>query len=227
MKEKFNIFGSETSLDLDVMVFVDRIPDKETAKMLCIEYDAEIESSYDYDKKVNTNLAVVDDGVIVEVFKGFPEECNNSLMRTYELHEQVYPLMVERPIPWTKEMTDLKISRFLRIVLTFLSRTQHRVDVKRALKSKDDAIRLDVLRSIDLEFIYEFNKKGLDTIEIYKGLAFQIGQTLGLLDGVELYSKTEISRVYPMLEPYLLRQVSDPSHLQYMLRQLLIRLVDG
>ena len=41
-----------------------------------------------------------------------------------------------------------------------------------------------------------------------KTIAFQAGQTLGFIDGKELYTKGALSSAYPVLEPYLYRHAS-------------------
>ena len=60
---KFQIFGSENSTDYDVMVFVDEILDVESSHILCKEYDTKLAETLN-DKPLNSNLAVVKDGLI-------------------------------------------------------------------------------------------------------------------------------------------------------------------
>jgi hypothetical protein len=45
-------------------------------------------------------------------------------------------------------------------------------------------------------------------IEDLKYVAFQLGQTLSLMDGIELYTKKSISALYPDLEPFMTRSES-------------------
>ena len=45
-------------------------------------------------------------------------------------------------------------------------------------------------------------------------MAFQIGQCLGLLQGIELYSKEDMAVCFPELEPYFKRMPSNAKILQ-------------
>ncbi len=206
MDFKFQIFGSKTSQDIDVIVFVDTIIDNPYyALEECKVYDKKIAEFLKTDKKVNSNLAIVENGIIKKVLKGTEDEVNNSLIRTYDLHEQYFPNHIRAFI---QRDIDLKILRTGRVLLSLISRTEYRPIVKLALQ-KDFKERVEALYQCD---ITKFQSKSLinknvswdDFIKVY---AFQIGQTLGLLDGLELYTKEEIIDAYPELKPYILRDV--------------------
>ena len=51
------------------------------------------------------------------------------------------------------------------------------------------------------------NHNGLDAKKV---IAFQLGQAIGLHEGVELYTKSTISLFYEELKPFLYRQEADP-----------------
>jgi len=71
---KFQIFGSENSLDYDVMVFVNEIPKiVDDSHTLCKFYNTEL-SKILTDKELNCNLAIIENGYVVKVFKGIIEE---------------------------------------------------------------------------------------------------------------------------------------------------------
>jgi hypothetical protein len=53
----------------------------------------------------------------------------------------------------------------------------------------------------------DFSKFELDA-EDGKFLAFQLGQTLGLIHGKELYTKKQIGEAFPSLQPFLERNAS-------------------
>lgn len=199
----YNIFGSETSQDYDIMVYVDEIPSIQQCKELCSKLEAELEAELP-EKKRNVNLAVIEDGVIAKVFKGTADECNNSVFATYDLHSQRHPLPITRKL--TRDV-PLKLARGLRIMLSFLSRTEHRELVKKALRGSTTD-KLAALESISFAEITDLGKNNQDVVEFYKQAAFQIGQCLGLLHGFELYSKTEIAQFFPSLGVYLLREPS-------------------
>lgn len=212
----YTIFGSKDSLDYDVMVYVDSIPPIQKCKELCAEYEELLKAELP-DKKINVNLAVVDDGQIVSVFKGTPDECNNSILLTHYFHEQKHPVLVKRR---TERDVPLKLARGLRSVLSFLSRTEYRPLVKKALKGTAEE-KLSALEQIDLAAIADLGKNNQDVVEFYKQAAFQIGQCLALIDGEELYTKEQIRSEFPRLGPYLQRLPKDgvdlDSHKKYLI----------
>lgn len=185
------IFGSEDSLDIDVMYFTDKLPTIENCKKFCSE-----------NKLENRNLAVVKNGIISEVFKGTVDEVNNMLLDTYGLHSQEYdcPVIqkVERDIP-------IKCIRAIRGILSVLSKTSYRTEIKKALQSNWSK-RLEVVEEIDFRTLSseEFVKESKENV--IKLIAFQLGQTMALLNGNELYTKKSIASIYPELRPYLYRK---------------------
>jgi hypothetical protein len=100
-------------------------------------------------------------------------------------------------------------------MLSLLSRTSHRKMVKKALRG-DLNLKLDTLDILDLTQITELGKSNMSWSDYLKTMSFQIGQTLALLDGTELYCKESIAKEYPGLEPYLKREVdADLQMLQF------------
>lgn len=203
--EKFQIFGSSSSKDIDIMVFVDKIPYTQfLSEELCKKYNDYFQQIFNTTKEINTNLGILKNGILIYTYKGCYDECNNSLLRTYHLHSQPCPLMIERYI---ERDIDLKILRTGRVLLSFLSRTGFRNDVKLALKS-DFNEKIRVLNIIDLSTITidKFTKK-IGFEDYLKVIAFQLGQTLALMDNIELYTKEEISETYPDLKTFLDRNI--------------------
>jgi hypothetical protein len=204
---KFQLFGSKSSIDYDAMVFIESIPDSvEVCKSMCEIYDKEIFNiliSHNYPiKKVNSNLAVVENGVLTDIHKGMICECNNSLYLTYNNFEQIHPNQITKLVD---RDVDLKILRCYRILLSFLSRTYHREEVKKALKGTLTQ-KIDVLININFDNI-DFGNRNGEPIDIWKALAFQVGQTLLLTDNIEVYSKEEICIHIPSLSSFIMRRV--------------------
>jgi hypothetical protein len=145
----------------------------------------------------NRNLVVVREGVVVECYKGLPDELHNGLLRTVPLHPQgcVLPLgpAVERNIP-------LKVARAMRLILTRLTRSRWRAQVKAALGALDVLALRDALAGVDLRQLVAEPEVDADD---RKSLAFQVGQTLALMGGVELYTKAELAAEFPDLAPLL------------------------
>jgi len=183
--------GSENSLDVDAYVIIPEPLSLQDAKRLCDSY-----------KDINANLLSVKNGVVDWCYKGTVDECNNSILATYGLHKQKFDIPVEHALP---RSYALKMIRTVRGLLSYHSRTEKREDVKKALQTNDMLMKLDVLSSIDLRSVDDYQKTSIT--ETYKFFAFQLGQTMALLkDGVELFTKNQVGEYYPELQVYLQRQ---------------------
>jgi len=199
--EDYQIYGSEDSKDYDIMIFVDKIGCIQESHERVAEFDKKLSKIYS-NKSINSNLAIVTNGTVTKVFKGEISEVNNMLYLTYNLHKQKYPLKITKLI---ERDIDLKILRTARVLLSFLSRTSYRADIKKALNS-DLMIKLKVLSDINLENIKELNTKNIKWVDYLKTMSFQLGQTLALMNGDELYTKKEIYKTFPELKSMLLRE---------------------
>ena len=205
----FTVFGSENSLDLDVMMFVEEISDNnKDATEMCKFYNQSVgdiyESMYGITKEVNCNLAVLKNGFVDEVYKGTSDEVSNSVLVTQHLHTQFHKNRYVREL--VGRDLQIKLLRTARVLLSFLSRTSHRTLVKAALRS-DIYHKIKVLRSIDLGTINDIGKSSTSFEDYLKTMSFQLGQSIGLFKGVELYTKESISSEFPLLGTFLKRDV--------------------
>lgn len=194
---KFYIFGSKDSKDYDILVSVDDVPQNvDEAHSVCQYFNNKI-SKILTDKPLNCNIGVIKDGKIVKLFKGTPDELNNVLFYTYDNHTQYYTNPISSPI---ERDISLKVVRFFRFIITFFSRTSLRPTIKSALRGNLKE-RLEALEKIDFLSMREFPGKKENPEDIYKVIAFQIGQVLSLIEGhePESYTKYEISKNYPEL----------------------------
>lgn len=198
---EYQFFGSEDSVDLDVCFFVNRIGTIEESRRHLVELCALLA---DTNKTINGNLAVVNNGNVSHCFKGSIDELNNSLLKTYSFHKQDFSLKIERAV---KRNVWAKIERCNRTVLAYFTRTAIRTEVKAALKQAED-LKLDFLEQLNLNVFKDFGKNG-SKVEVFKSIAFQLGQTLALFDGIELYDKAGISEQYPQLKKYVYRLPTD------------------
>lgn len=176
-------FGSADSKDVDVVYPVSILPDPVECKAFCS------------DKSENRNLVVIRNGVVVESYKGLPDETNNALLATYHLHSQTVDL------PITQEVirnVPLKVCRSTRIILSHLSRSEYRDEIKQALRSNNLESRHAVLATID------FTRLELSA-DVAKSIAFQLAQASALIDGIQLYSKMEIQGHFPHLADLISR----------------------
>lgn len=196
--------GSEDSLDTDVYVVVpEPILNLQECKVLCESY-----------KDYNANLICIENGQVIWCYKGTIDECNNSILATYSLHKentQLCPITVTMPRDWR-----LKVDRTIRGLLSYFSRTEHRVAIKAALRSDCLREKLEALRLIRIQDIPDFGKKG-ENKDVYKFIAFQIAQTCSLIEtGHEIFTKQMASEYDPQLRPYLYREVTDPKDTEYL-----------
>lgn len=187
------IHGSEDSTDVDVIYVFDTLPSKLECKGFC---DG---------KGENGNIIVIKNGVVVSAYKGSVDEVNNSLFDTYKLHKQTFPLLIEKRVERDIILKDIKV---LRKILSALTRTKYRTEIKEALRgdwqAKASMLKDIDYKSIDFSAIPKANKD-----DLLKSFAFQIGQAIGLHEGVELYTKRSIAEHFPTLAPYIKRQEAD------------------
>ena len=204
------VHGSEDSLDTDVLYVVDQLPSFQECQQLCAN------------KEENVNLVVIENGIVVDCFKGAPDEVNNGLYYTYRLHPQAYPLSVNRVVERDMMMKHIRATRG---ILSILSRTKYRDQIKNALRHGWTS-RLDVLRAIvlDQSILPLKHKIDYDDRDLLKVITFQIGQGMGLLDGKELYTKRSIAKAYPKLAAYVDRRTMDLTDLNDMLHEYVERL---
>jgi len=188
---KSYVHGSPDSVDKDIVYVVDEPMESHICKRLCEILDG------------NPNLAVIKDGHVVWCYKGVPDELNNSMYRTVPLHKENKGNPISGPV---ERDVCMKVIRAVRIILSHMSRSQYRSMIKSALRGGWKE-RLDTLWSINLEEIdFDSLNKNMSGKDILKVISFQTGQTLALIDGVELYTKGEISDFLPVLGPALYRE---------------------
>lgn len=188
------IHGSEDSTDLDVVYVFDYVPSLEECKKFCVSKVSE-----------NGNIIVVKNGIVVFSYKGSVDEVNNALFNTYTLHEQEFPLVIEQTVQRDLILKDIKV---IRKILSSLSKTKYRSEIKAALRG-DWKAKLNTLKKIDYSSIDFSSVPKTTKIDILKSFAFQVGQALALHDGSELYTKKAIADYFPKLEDYLYRKETD------------------
>lgn len=202
---QYQYFGSGDSTDTDVVFFVAELPATiQERSILCKAMVSQYFGTNEAGKKVNANLAVLKSGRLVAVYKGTADELNNALYYTYTLHQQDFDNQVTQLLP---RNTDLKFIRCARMLLSAMTRTVFRKTVKLALQA-DLQAKINALKQIDLQQLAVI-EKGLGLKDIKKLMAFQLGQTLALASGKEVYTKQEIITCYPELSPYLHRIAAD------------------
>lgn len=193
------VHGSGDSTDNDVIYVVDELPSKQDCKRFCSNQDNPDE---------NRNICVIKNGEVVQCYKGTPDEVNNAVFLTYNLHKQEYPLLITHLVP---RDAAAKCMRAVRIILSHLSRSQYRPQVKHALVS-NFTTRLKTLEDINLETIdFDHLNNNMTREDILKTIAFQIGQTYLLLQGREAYTKASVAELFGC-EDFLYRNKHSDVH---------------
>ncbi len=212
------VFGSKTSQDFDILVVVEKLGNLLENKKTVIDLQAKLLNDYS-SKPLNVNIGTIKNGVLTSVFKGTVDEVNNSIIDTYNYHDQKFPLMITNRI---KRDIDLKTVRTLRVLLSLISRTEHREKVKKALKGSM-LEKHQTLSEVDFSLLSDsdcFGKK-MTAHNLWKTVAFQLGQNLALYENIELYSKEDIAVKYPSLSKFLQRQTDDLSKIENLKKQFL------
>lgn len=189
---KYYFFGSKNSIDIDVLLEVPEIPSDK-------QYNQDFVKAFNKHNGLNWNigLVVIRDGFVVdtESSKGSVDSTNNSLFTTYLFHieKQKFPLPI-------KGMMDrnylVAIYKCVRTILSALTRTQYRQDIKPILKyCHDFNLKIEALKKVDLSIIKTFNQPYQSDADCWKLLAFYSAQTYMLLaHNKSLHSKSEIDR---------------------------------
>jgi hypothetical protein len=195
----FYVFGSGDSLDYDILVMQAQLGNTQENQLLCvalkIEFEAYLVELGWKRKPININLAVQSGGKLIAVHKGTVDELNNSVWATYSLHSQIHALEIDQKLPRNKH---LKIERSLRTILSQFTKTSFRSTIKETLRSSliDQAKFLETF-ALDPALFPELS------CDIWKSVAFQLGQCLALLQGEAYFCKQDLARVYPSLAPFL------------------------
>lgn len=199
MKALYEIHhGSSDSLDTDVYVVLDQpILNIQECKEYCEAYQKDF-------KNYNVNIITITNNIVDWCYKGTVDEVNNSIYYTYSLHTNNLLRHLECPVKLVQRDLEAKLDRTMRGLLSYLSRTEYRVEVKEALKSTSYELKAQVLSNIDIRTISNFGKKGTNT-EVYKFFAFQLAQSISLARGLELFTKQEAATLFPELKDALYR----------------------
>src|SRR6478735_1935633 len=188
---KYYYFGSDDSLDEDVLIKINKkdLPSiQEDRKNLLFNIKKE------YDLSWNMNFIVVENDIVIDTIypKSWIDSVNNSLFSTYNLHKdkQKYDLCIDRLIPRNKL---LAIYKTVRTILSMLTRTQYRNDIKPIIKGIHDfKYKIDILSKIDFSILETFNQSNTLDIDIWKIIGFYLVQNYALIkDNIEIYTKKD------------------------------------
>lgn len=203
MSFKYYIFGSEDSIDIDVLIVHPDSKGLECDNLLIKQIKADYPDTHNW----NINIIQIDEGIVVNSIpsKGSPDSVNNSLYETYKLHKQKYPFPLKSRL---ERNTPLAINKCLTSIFTFYKNTNHHEfykSIPKELKNgqADIVDRLSFLEKIDFKILpYE---EEILNINAFKSLAFHVGQTISLINGIEIYTKQQLISFHPDLEMLIKR----------------------
>ncbi|WP_281635626.1 hypothetical protein [Flavobacterium marginilacus] len=200
----YYLYGSNDSTDQDVIIVISKeeMPEKQEDRKNKV-----LALLKEYDLNWNATLAVIENGKISDTIftKSWIDSLNNALFETYFLHEQKHELLVKE-----KHIRNrtLAIYKAVRTVLTMLTRTKYRTQIRPILKGIHDFnLKLEVLGKIDFISVSEFNQKNTNDIDIWKIIAFYVGQNIALIESdIEIYTKKKLVHHFNDLESFIYRK---------------------
>ena len=199
---KYYFYGSEDSLDIDVFIEVNEIPTNiETA----IQYMKKLKNDFNLDW--NMNMLVIENGIVVDNIpsKGSKYSLNNSLYHTYENHIQVYDNPIKELLVPNKL---LNIYKCVRNILTQCTRVnkEYRDFIKPLKGIHPWETKIISFDKLDFTEIETFNQNYQTDIDTWKSIVFYLGQSLSLLDNIEIYSKKHLLEEHPYFEKFINRE---------------------
>ena len=200
----FYLYGSDDSTDKDVIIIVPKkdMPETQEERKNMVFFLLK-----EYNLSWNATLAVIENEKILDTIftKSWIDSLNNALLETYSLHEQKYPLLINEKQVRNK---TLAIYKAVHTVLTMLTRTEYRTQIRPILKGIHDFnLKLEALSKIDFVSLSEFNQKNTVDADIWKIIAFYVGQNIALIENdIEIYTKKKFVSCYPDLEAFIYRK---------------------
>lgn len=218
------VYGSNNSKDLDIFLDMSGVCDghpPETQAEIDVLMALKEKSLLDFKATMSKSsinrkldlcmIYIGDDGVIQWCEKGNVEQTNNCLYYTFHMHRQNNILHGDNPITMPlQQSVSLKAITNVRALLTYISRTSLRENVKDLLKNgnfiqRTDFILEHVANGKFLSNLNDFNKN-LSKTEIAKDLAFHFAQLYALMHGKEIFTKDEACFIYPDISMYIERK---------------------
>lgn len=200
----YYVYGSDDSTDKDVIIIISNgeMPETQEERKNKVLFLLK-----EYDLKWNATFAVIENGKITDTIytKSWIDSLNNALLETYFLHEQKHELLITEKHVRNK---TLAIYKAVRTVLTMLTRTEYRSQIRPILKGIHDFnLKLEALSKIDFVSISKFNQKNTADADIWKIIAFYVGQNIALIESdLEIYTKNSLVKTFSDLEPFIYRK---------------------
>lgn len=210
IKMPYYRFGSKDSRDIDILIDHFDCKGEESDKDL-IESLKKLHPEIEKEKW-QINIIKIEDAFVIKSIpsKGSADSVNNSLFETYHLHKQNHPFPLKGLV---ERCRILALVKCLRAVLTSFAKysapTYYETTIRPIIKSKLFKDWIDLLDKIDfneLQFDNDVIKKNQ-----LKSLAFHIGQTISLINNIEIYTKQELVYWHPELSNLIKREECENS----------------
>ncbi len=212
------LYGSDDSIDTDVIIELprDEMPSIQEDRKTMLKG---LENQY----KIQWNcvFAVIENGFITDTIypKTWIDSLNNALYDTYSLHEQLFPNPISGKVP---RNYLLAIYKTVRTIMSVLTRTHLRTIIRPVVNGVHPfEYKLEAVNRIFLPDIEDFQQRNMLNADIWKTIAFYLGQNLSLItSGVEIYTKKDLLKHHPSLHKFILRKEILPED-KYLLQQYL------
>lgn len=209
MSYLYYYFGSEDSTDIDVLVDHADASGTEVDLQLIPIVKQCIKKSASWD----INIIRIKDGFVSHSIpsKGSPDAVNNSLFATYKLHRQSFELPIKGNLPRNNLLALVKC---IRMILTQFKKCSNRQYYESKIRPaiKENFYKwINILIEIDWA-MFTFNDEA-DKINAFKKIAFNIGQTISLLKGIEIYTKSSLKNQHPLLSQFIDRTNTNNSEI--------------
>jgi hypothetical protein len=207
LEYKYYRFGSEDSIDLDLLIEHPDSTGRESDTGLILK----ITEKHSNLSNANINIIKIEDHTVIHSIpsKGSPDAVHNSLFYTYHFHHQKFDLPIKVPI---KRNLLLAIVRCVRVILTSFKKAKknklYRETIRPILRNDSFSNWLKICLKLDFEL---FNTLSMGEIDLKKKLVFHICQTISLINGIEIYTKKDLINHHPDVEDIINRIASTTS----------------
>jgi hypothetical protein len=203
----YYFFGSPDSTDTDVMIdHPDALSQETDSKIV-----KALKAQYPAIEKWNINIVRIQDGIVVSSIpnKGAADSANNSLYYTFKYHDQIFDFPLVSSVNRNLPLATVKCVNACLLWCKGNNRDEeYRDRLRPILRSGNWFDCVNLLPTLTFET--PFTNNNAENRNIYKSLAFNIGQTIALFNSKEIYTKGGMGEYHPTLIPLLKRETCNP-----------------
>lgn len=193
-------FGSEDSTDVDILIDHPEAKGVESDKELIGLLGGKLSKIKDW----NANIIKIEKGLVIASIpsKGSVDAVHNSLFDTYKLHQQKFPFPLVGRQNRNVLLAVVKCVKVLMFTFkTGAKKDYYKKELSPVLLTGSFQDYFDKIPGLD------FSAPLLNTPErnlgLYKSLIFRIAQTISLIDGTEIYTKSHLKSLYQDTTPII------------------------